>query len=213
MGMSVDRASAVPLASWDRLQRLGLACAASGVLGIIIGLLTLAYPAAVPSGQWSYPFPVDVQWVVSVVLAATHGLTLAGFVGVLAATARRRGRAADVGLWVAIVGFAGLVICELLSGAIGGDATSASVADSVSSAFGIASVLTAVGSLVAGIIIWRRGVWQRVGGWALIASGVVMLVLVTPASITGNEVFTSVALSLWSATFIPLGRAVSSSAA
>ncbi len=67
------------VATGDTVRRLGMACAASGVLGVLAGVITitLAYPPAVPDDQWSYPFPVGVQWAISVALAVTHALTLA----------------------------------------------------------------------------------------------------------------------------------------
>jgi hypothetical protein len=37
-------------------------------------------------------------------------------------------------------------------------------------------------------------------------SGVLLVVLVTPANVSGNLVFEMLALTLWSLTFVPLGR-------
>lgn len=64
---------------------------------------------------------------------------------------------------MAIAGFAGLSIAEILSGAIGGSSTSSTNADAVGSAFGIASLLTAVGSIIAGLVIAHGGVWRGIG--------------------------------------------------
>ncbi len=200
------------VAAGDTVRRLGLACAASGVFGVLAGATTLAYPPAVPDDQWSYPFPVGVQWAIGVALAVTHALTLAGFLGVLAADPHRRSRVAIVGLWVVVLGYAVLSICELISAAIGAEANSSSAAVNLGSAFGVASLLTAVGSVVAGVVIVRRNVWHGLGRWMVLASGVVMILLVTPAIISGDLVLRMLALTLWSLTFIPLGRAISTSA-
>ncbi len=106
------------------LRTTGHACAASGVLGIAIGVLTLAFPPAVPPEQWSYPFTTGAQWAVSLVLVLTHLLSAVGFAGILAADPHRGRRAATIGLRAAVVGFVLLGLAELLSGVIGGVATS-----------------------------------------------------------------------------------------
>jgi hypothetical protein len=68
-------------------------------------------------------------------------------------------------------------------------------------------VLTAAGSIVAGVVIVRR-LGLRTGWSMVLLSGVLLVVLVTPASISGNLVFEMVALTLWSLTFVPLGQAL-----
>lgn len=210
--MSVDKISVQPFAeAGHRVRRLGLACTVSGVLGVLAGGLNLAYPPAVPEDQWSYPFPASVQWALSIILAVTHALTLAGFLGLLVADPHRRNRAAVIGIWIAAVGYAGLTICEVLSGAIGAESNSSSLAVNVGSAFGVASLLTAFGSVIAGVVIVRTRAWHGLGRWMVLSSGVIMVVLVTPANISGDLVFRTVALTLWSLTFIPLGRAIMSS--
>jgi hypothetical protein len=193
-------------------RALGLACAASGIAAVPIAVvtlvLTLSHRSAVSSDSWSYPFEASAQWAVSGVLAVTHLLTLAGFLGVVMARPHGRSRAAAAGLWAAVVGYAGLAVCELLSGSIGTSRSDSPEADAVSNAFAVASLVVAAGSVVAGVVIVRR--WGlRDLGWSMVLwSGVAMIVLVTPANISGNPVARMIALSLWSLTFVPLGRAL-----
>jgi hypothetical protein len=196
-----------------RPQRaLGLACAASGIAAIPIAVVTLVFTSgdrpAVSSDSWSYPFDASAQWVVSGVLAVTHLLTLAGFLGVLVARPHGRSRAATAALWAAVAGYAGLAVCELLSGSIGTSSSDSPEADAVSNAFAVASLVTAAGSIVAGVVIVRR--WGlRDLRWSMVLwSGVAMIVLVTPANISGSPVARMIALSVWSLTFVPLGRAL-----
>jgi hypothetical protein len=191
------------------LPRLGWACLVSGVLGVLIGAITLGYPEAVPEEQWSYPFTTTAQWVISVPLALAHLLTAAGFVGVLRARAHAVSRVAAVSLVIAATAFAGLGACELASGAIGSESTSSSAATAVSTAFGIASMLTALGSIVAGIVIVRAAAWSGWDRWWLLISGVLMLFVVTPAILSEDLWLRTLALMLWSAVFIPLGKAIS----
>jgi hypothetical protein len=190
------------------LRNLGITCAASGIIGVAIGIVTLSYPAAVASDRWSYPFGATAQWIVSVLLAITHLLTLAGFLGVVAARPFDRSRAAVVGLWVAIAGYAILAVCELLSGAVGTQRSDSSAANAVSGAFGVATLLAAVGSIVAGIVIVRRRGLRSIGWSMVMWSGIALVVLVTPANIAGNEPVTITALIVWSLTFVPLGQAL-----
>jgi hypothetical protein len=195
----------------SRLRTYGAACAASGVLGVVAGLVTVLYDPVVSSDQWSYPFSTTTQWIISVGLAITHALTTLGFVGVLRARPFGAHRVAAVTLRVAVVGFVLLSIAELLSGAIGGEDLDSASATWVGTVFGLASLMTAVGGLVAGTVIVRTGRWTGVGAWMVLASGVVMVVLVIPAIMTGDVVFRTVALMLWSVTFVPLGRTVGQS--
>ena len=191
------------------VRPLGLACAVSGAAGIAIGLVTLLYPAAVANDRWSYPFGATAQWIVSLLLAVTHLLTLAGFCGVLAVRPHGRSRVAVVGLWAAVIGCAGLAVCEVLSGAVGTRSSDSSMANAVGSAFGAASLLIAVGSIVAGVVIVRRLGLHSVEWSMVLWSGVALVVLVIPANISGKLGFEMAALMVWSLTFIPLGQALS----
>ncbi len=204
--MSVDTRTADQRGARTRQTRLGLACMASGLLGVAVAVFTLAYPAAVPSTQWSYPFSAGAQWAISVVLAAVHLLTLAGFIGVVNARPYGQSKLASAAVWVAIAGYLGLAIAEILSGAIGDEQTDSSAASTVGAVFGIASILTALGSIVAGAVIVRSATWSGPGRWMVLASGLIMVVLVTPANIANSELLRMIALSVWSLTFIPLGR-------
>ena len=189
-----------------RARTYGLACIASAALGLAIGVVTLAYDPAVPSEQWSYPFTTTTQWVVSVVLAMTHVLTALGFTGVLLARPYGASRAAAVTLRIAVAGFWILALAELLSGAIGGEDLDSTAAGWVGALFGISSLMTALGGLVAGTVIVRARRWTGAGAWMVLASGVVMILLVTPANIAGDRTFSVAALCVWSLTFLPLGR-------
>ncbi len=189
-----------------QLQAMGTACVVSGGLGLVAGVVTLAYPAAVPEEQWSYPFTFAVGLAMGVGLAITHVLTLLGVRALQLTVADEGRRAAQAGLWVALTGFALLAGCELASGLIGRAALEDAGAQGLSSAFGVASLMTAMGSIIAGAVI-RRGRAAAAAPW-LLASGIAMIVLVTPANISGNPTFRMVALMLWSLCFVGLGLAV-----
>ncbi len=68
--------------------------------------------------------------------------------------------------------------------------------------------MTALGAIWAGVVIVREKVWTGLGAWMVLASGAVIILLVTPANISGDLVVRTLALILWSLTFIPLGRTI-----
>ncbi len=72
-------------------------------------------------------------------------------------------------------------------------------------AFGITSLVFAVGAIVGGLAIVRADVWQGPWTGVVLATGVVIIVLVTPANISGSLLFRQSALLIWSSLFIPLG--------
>jgi hypothetical protein len=91
--------------------------------------------------------------------------------------------------------------------------TDSSAAGVVGAMFGVALLLVAFGSIAAGISIVRSQRAVAVDahghatiGWLVLASGVALIVLVTPANISGDLVFRMVALTAWSALFIGFGR-------
>jgi hypothetical protein len=199
--LRVDRSRRSPRVA----TALGDVCCASGVLGLLAGVVTLAYPAAVPDDRWSHPFGFDVGLAMGIGLAVTHLMTGLGVRGLQLVRAGLGSRAEGAGLAVALTGFTLLAVCELAGGAIGKAGVDETRATVVDTAFAVASLLTAVGSVVAVPGVRRGG--SAAARW-LLASALVMMLLVTPANISGNEVLRMLSLMLWSLCFVPLGAAV-----
>lgn len=194
-------------AETNRQTGLGYACAASGVLGAAAGIFALAYPAHVDDHIWSYPFPFGLFVGFSLVLALTHLLALAGFVGLREVVGQRGGPAAMGWLWAAIIGFVLLAGCEVASGSIGRSDIDSGTAKAVGGGFGISSMLVALGSIVVGVVLLRKA-WSALGAWSLVASGLIIIALVTPAAIAQNDTLRVAALVAWSLCFIPLGLVI-----
>ena len=191
--------------AWDvNLRHAGVACIASGALGGLVGVFTLAYPKAVDDDVWSYPFPFGVGLIVGLLLAVIHVLTLVGFVGAREAHARAVTPAMSA-LLIAIVGYSLLAACEVASGLIGRADVDSTTAGAVGSGFGLASLAIALGSVWGGFLLLRRRPAFRTGAGAMLASGLVLILLVTPANVSGNLPARTLALILWSICFIPLG--------
>jgi hypothetical protein len=170
----------------------------------------LAIPIGIHLGtaseeQWSYPQSTGIFFVEELLLTIAHLLSAAGFVGALRMKAQGTGAAGRLGLWGAVVGLIGLSLAEFASAFIGGSAIDSGVAVAVGTLFGITSLVFAIGAIVGGLAILRAGVWHGKWNWVVLATGVVIIVLVTPANISGNVVFRQSALLIWSLLFIPLG--------
>ena len=194
-----------------RLVVCGYAAVASAVIALAVGLTDLLADDSVPKSQWSYPLTPTVLWYVSVALALVHVLQALGFVGIAIAQPYGASRAAHVTTWVAVGGFVLFAVAELLSGAIGGQDNDSGAAGVVGGVFGVATLLTAIGGVVAGIAILRRRQWTGPGAWSVLLTAVAILLLVTPANISGAQVPRTVALLVWSLLFVPLGLAVARS--
>lgn len=166
-------------------------------LGIHIG--------ATSKDQWSYPHPTGIFFAEEVLLTIAHLLSAAGFLGALRLRAQGTGAAGRAGLWAAVAGLVGLSGAEFASGFIGGEAMNSEIVTAVSTDFGITSMVFAIGAIVGGIAILRAGIWQGPWKWVVLATGVVIIVLMTPANISGSLPFRQGALLIWSLLFIPLG--------
>lgn len=195
-----------------RLRPWAAACAASGVLGVLAGVLTLAVPARVAADVWSYPFSFAVGLALGVVLAGIHVLTALGFVALRRITGDRAGRAAHGALGLAVAGLVLLAVAELASGLIGRQVEDSTAAGIVDALFGVASLVLVVGSVWAGVLLLRRRVGPPRAAWAVLASGVVLLLLVLPANVAGDLGLRTGALMLWSLCFVALGAALASAA-
>ncbi|HEX6198584.1 MAG TPA: hypothetical protein VFZ37_21955 [Jiangellaceae bacterium] len=190
------------------VRRLGLACATSGVLMLGVSAFTAFPPDGVPDDQWSYPQTPSQLLAISFVLAIAHVLSAAGFLGAKRLGVAGEGRAWQLGFAGATAGLIALAFCELLSGLIAEQPLDSDEAAIVGTLFGVSSLLFAAGAITAGIGILRANRWSGWERWLVLATGVVIVVLVTPANATGALMFRWVALALWSVLFIPLGLQV-----
>lgn len=168
----------------------------------MLSLLYFVRDESVPKSQWSYPQTPGIFLATSAALAIAHALSACGYVGVRRSSLSPRG-VGRVGLIAAALASLGLSTCELLSGVIGRQDSTSTVATTVSTMFGVVSLLFAASTIVAGVVLVRHH--NRPLGWLMLLTGVVIIVLVTPANISGNLAFRQLSLLVWSLLFIPLG--------
>lgn len=183
----------------------------SGWLGVVLALVSLPFlSSGVSSDVWNYPLPGGVHVLVSVLLVLDHLLTGHGFIGL--AELQGLGNWARNSLRVSAVGFILLAGCEAVSGALVGSDVEGSPAVRLGYAFGMVSLLIAVPTALAGIAVLRGRLLTGSASISLLASGLILLVGVTAANITGDPIARAVALALWSFTFVWAGRALATHA-
>ena len=148
---------------------------------IVSGIFVQAVvqPAStVPDDRWTYPWSSNAQIPVSIVYAAFHLLVIIGLFEVRRAAVTGPHRSGRIGMDLAIVGTALLLVGELASIPIRHanlDDTSAVIVG-ILFAFGVG--VSAIGFLMAGIATVRSGRWHDWRRWTLLATGVWLVALV-----------------------------------
>ena len=165
----------------ESLRRAAIACivgAAATVVGGVVVQAIVQPATSVPDDRWSYPWSSSALVPISVLWAFLHVLV---FVGVLAFARSGLGgesRGARVGSVLALAGTALLLVGELASIPIRHQHTDDTGAAIVAAVFGVATVLTALGFVAAGIATLRAGVWTGWGRFTPLSVGVAACALI-----------------------------------
>ena len=159
---------------------LGIAGAALSALSAA-GVAFVVQPASdVSKDMWSYPWSADALIPVSIVYALFHVLVAVGLVGL-----RNTGSAGRVGPLVAVAGTVVLTVAELLSLPIADQRMDDTGPGLVGATFGLGTVVSAIGLVIAGVVTVRGRRWDGWRRYAALATGVwtaVMIALInTPA--------------------------------
>jgi hypothetical protein len=167
------------------IRRAGTVGAIGGALTALSGLVVQAVvqPASTVSDQvWSYPWSPALLGPVSVVYAVFHGLVLYGVFGLARSGIAGPGRGARVGTTLAMVGTALLAVAELVSIPFADQPLDAPGPSAVGALFGLATVLSGVGFVVAGVTTLQAGAWSGwrrfvplvTGLWLILTTGLAM---------------------------------------
>lgn len=136
----------------------------------------------VADDKWSYPWTSGGLVVVSLLYAVFHLLIAIGLVGFGRSGLAGQSRAARMGVTVAVTGTALLLVAELASIAIRDAAMADTAAGVVGGLFGLGTVLSAVGLLVAGRATLSASLWDGWRRYTPLAAGIVTSALVVVAS-------------------------------
>ena len=195
-------------------RRMSLSFVRAAAIACIVGALITAIggaasqiargSTAVSEEAWSYPWTPGTFVALTLVWAVAHALIFIGLLGVRGSGAAGPRQAARVGLALALAATALLFLAELASIPFARQEMDDSGPATVGGLFGVATVLTAVGLILAGYATIRAGRW---GGWRRLTpliAGIWSLVLV-------GLVFTDVAsaaIGIYGLCFLALGAAL-----
>ncbi len=197
------RPSTVPV--WVR--RAGLVCLVAGILGALSGIFLMVYPAQVSEHMFSYPLTAGEFTAIQVWFFVHHLGLLAGIVALARAGIMAPGRSARWGVGLAAMGMALLAVSELVAirsrnSTYPGDGTGL-----LDALYGVSSLGSGVGLILAGIAVRRGGLWTGWRGLVVLVAGIFVFVPMTPA-LMGPFVLARLAITVWMLLFAALGYAL-----
>lgn len=197
-----------PTSRAQQIRGAGAWCLAGGLLGIVEGIVTLAWPHQ-STEEW-FRYPHNEFWFVIFELAYAfqHVLLVAGGVALLWLPTVRASRTALIATRVAVTGLAILVVTELSAIALYNQRNDSPLATAISTSFMLPTLLIGGGFTVAGIaLIRQRGADWAGARWlpaAVLAPGAYTFVVFIPA-INGSDFVARLGISGWMLLFAVLG--------
>jgi hypothetical protein len=213
--MTVDRSTATataaeeafPVGSASARRVLAASCLIGGLLGAASGVAMAATPPMVGQERFSYPFDTTWHVVAELFFAVQHLALLAGLIGLALLPGARRSRSTMIGLVLAVVGIVGLIGCEVLAIMIADAAMSSPEASAVGGAYGLATTLTGVGLVMAGVGISRARLLPGAARWLVLITGGYVFVILFPA-LFGPMVAGRLVIAVWMLLFAAIGYAL-----
>jgi len=144
--------------------------------------------------MWSYPWTSGALVAVSLLYAVFHLLIAIGLVGFGRSGVAGRSQMARVGVATAVVGTALLLVAELASIPIRDVAMDDTAAGVVGALFGLGTLLSAVGLLIAGKATLSASLWEGWRRYTPLGAGIVTSALVVVAVTFTNALAGGVAL-------------------
>ena len=166
------------------VRRAGIALIAGALITAIGGVVSQFVQASttVSDDLWRYPWSSDAFVPVSVLWAAAHVLVIIGLLGFRRSALAGDSAADRRGITLAIAGTALLLVGEIASLPMTDEATNSTAGGIVGAVFGLGTLLSAVGLLLAGKATlsarrwqdWRRFTPITAGAWTLALVGIAM---------------------------------------
>jgi hypothetical protein len=173
----------------------GGACIVGAAMMTVLAVVTQVVQAStdVPKEQWSYPWSSGTSITFYLFAAGSQLLLAAGVLGLRRSGVAGTTRAASLGLTAALVGTALIVVGHLASIPIRDELVDDGWPRVVAGIFGLGTVLSAVGFLLASRATMRGGIWRdwrrftplAIGAWSTILIGLQF----TPALPTAVAVY------------------------
>jgi hypothetical protein len=161
-----------------RRSAVALITGAAATIASGVAVQAVVQPATtVPDDRWSYPWSSTAVVAVSVAFAAIHLVVIVGLRGVRRREPTGPFRWGRAGVDVAIAGTGLLLLAELAMIPVRHAAVDDAGAMVVGALFGLATLVSAVGFLLAGVATARAGQWQDWRRWPLLATGAWLLAL------------------------------------
>ena len=157
----------------------GRVCLLGGAILVAGALVTqIAQASTTVSDQaWSYPWSSTTSIALSAVWACAQVAVLAGILGLRESGVAGPTRAARGGLALASVGIALITAGHLASIPVADQTLDDAGPKIVGAVFGLGTLLSAVGLLLAGRATLRAGLWTRWRRWVVLLTGVAAVAL------------------------------------
>jgi hypothetical protein len=189
------------------LRTAGLLCAIGGGIMAIGGVVTAMISSSVPATSVSYPLTPAAFRITEVTWAICHVLLFLGTLGFARANAVGPGLLGRIGLGLALVGMALIVPCQLGFALYATATTDSTPGMILSTTIGLATMVAALGFLLAGIAVLRARHWQGWRRYTPLLCGLVALVGLVPVLAIVPDLFFWL-LAAWYASFVPFGLAL-----
>jgi len=189
------------------VRTAALCCIVGAVIATIGTVVTALLPSSVPLTAASAPYTPTLYRLTQVIWAISCALILVGIVGLARSQAAGSSGLGRIGLWLAILGQGALVLGNLGFALF----ATATVTDApyvfLATWMGIASLVTAIGFVLAGSAVLRARRWQGWQRWLPLFIGLYVFVVFLPILTLAPDFF-NWPLAVWSASFGLLGVAL-----
>ncbi len=189
------------------IRTAGLWCVAGGLITAIGAVVTASIPSSVPADSLSAPYTPGTFIATQVLWAIGHALMFLGTLGLARSDAAGSSRLGRMGLGLVLLGMAAIVPCQLAFAFAATETEESTPGLILSSAIGTATMVAALGFLLAGSAVLRAGRWH---GWRRLTPllcGLVPYVALLPTLVFAPGYFLW-PLAAWSACFVFFGLAL-----
>ncbi|MDQ3770225.1 MAG: hypothetical protein M3370_12225 [Actinomycetota bacterium] len=164
----------------DSLRKAGIACIAGALItaiGATVSQITQA-STVVSDEMWSYPWSSGTFVAVTLLWGLSNVLIFIGLLGLRRSGLAGPTRAAGAGLALALTGTALLLVGQLASLPLSDQKVDDTGPAIVGGVFGLGTILSAIGLIMAGKATMQAGLWRDWRRFAPLVTGIWTLVLV-----------------------------------